>query len=95
MAYFVNHHQEHTVLVQACLKQHMTSQENELLTHTLNILATQGWARDDDATFGYLALQYLSKRFQVPLQHANVDSAGLQGEWERVTCRVEASKALL
>ena len=47
MAYFANHHQEHTDLVQSCLKECMTSQKNELLTHTLNILTTQGWARDD------------------------------------------------
>ena len=84
IAYFTNHHQKHTDLVQSCLKERMTSQENELLTHTLNILATQGWARDDDAAFGYLALQYLSERFQVPLQHANVDSAALQGEWDEI-----------
>ena len=30
-------------LVQSCLKECMTEQENELLKHTLNVLATQGW----------------------------------------------------
>ena len=60
-------------LEQSCLKNHMTSQENELLTHTLNIFAIRGWARGSDAAFGYSALQYLSERFAIPLQHANIN----------------------
>ena len=51
--YFKDQNQRHTNLVQARLKERMTSQENELLTYTLHILLTHGWARDDAAAFGY------------------------------------------
>ena len=62
----------------------MTEQENELLQHALKVLATQGWSRDDNASFGYPALLYLSQRFQYPLQQAGIDTAALQSEWDEM-----------
>ena len=59
--FFKNHHQGYIDLVQSCLKQRMTEQENQLLKHALNVLAIQGWGRDDNASFGYPALLYLPK----------------------------------
>ena len=84
IAYFRAHHQEYSQSIEACLKQRMGSQETDMLTHALTILATQGWGRSETPSFGYPALEYLhvSERFAAPLQHANIDTALLQGEWD-------------
>ena len=70
VAYFTAHHHEYTDSILACLKRRKANEESELLTHALNILATQGWGRGDDASFGYIALQYLATRFEEPLENA-------------------------
>ena len=62
----------------------MVTEECELLTHALSILATHGWGRGDDASFGYVALQYFSARFEAPLEYAKIDTAKLQGEWDEI-----------
>ena len=62
----------------------MTEQENELLKHTLNVLATQGWGRDDNVFFGYPFLHYLSQRFQCPLQQAGINTATLESEQDEM-----------
>ena len=82
--FFENHHQGYINVVQSCLEECMTEQENELLKHTLNVLATQGWDRDDNASFGYPALFYLSQRFQYPLQYAGIDIAALESECDEI-----------
>ena len=80
VAYFRAHHQEYSQSIEACLKQRMGSQETDMLTHALTILATQGWGRSETPFFLYPALEYLPERFAAPLQHANIDTALLQGE---------------
>ena len=50
----------------------------------LSISATQGWGRGDNASFGYVALQYKAARFRAPLESANIDTSKLQGEWDEV-----------
>ena len=84
--FFENHHMGYIALVQSCLKQCMTEQENYILInkHALNVLAKQGWGRDDNASFGYPALLYLSQRFQCPLQQAAIDTAALESEWDEM-----------
>ena len=82
ISYFRAHHQEYSQSIEACLKQRMSSQETDMLTHALTVLATQGWGRSETPSFGYPALEYLSERFAAPLQHANIDTALLQGEWD-------------
>ena len=84
IAYFRAHHQEYSQSIEACLKQRMSSQETDMLTHALTVLATQGWERSETPSFGYPALEYLSERFAAPLQHANIDTALLQGEWDNL-----------
>ena len=84
VAFFQANHHAYVEAVQACLKQRMGSQEGEMLRHTLNILAIQGWGRTDSPSFRYPALKYLSERFETPLQQAQVDCALLQGEWDEI-----------
>ena len=84
IAFLAAHHQEHADTILACLKNRMVTEECELLTHALSILATQGWGRGDNASFGYAALQYIAARFQAPLESANIDTSKLQGEWDEV-----------
>ena len=83
VAYFTAHHPEYTDSI-SCLKHRMANEESEFLTHALNILATQGWRRGDDASFGYIALQYLATRFEEPLGNAKNDRSKLQGEWDEI-----------
>ena len=55
-----------------------------MLTNALKILATHGWEKTTDASFGYSAIESLSSRFSKPLQDANVNSALLQKEWDDI-----------
>ena len=47
----------------------------ELLTHTVKVLATHGWDKTEDASFGYDAIAYFETRFSIPLEHTNIDSS--------------------
>ena len=47
----------------------------ELLTHTVKVLATYGWDKTEDASFGYDTIVYFKTKFSIPLEHANVDSS--------------------
>ena len=82
--FFQNHHFEYTELILACLKHRMVTEKCELLTHSLAILATQGWGRGEDASFGYASLQYLCSHFEVPLENAQIDTSRVQGEWDEI-----------
>ena len=59
-----------------------SSADATTLTHALKVLATHGWQKTDDASFGLDAVQALAERFTVPLQEAKVNCALLQQEWE-------------
>ena len=52
------------------------------LTHALKVLATHGWQKTEDASFGVEAIHALAERFAVPLQEAKVNCALLEQEWE-------------
>ena len=62
----------------------MRSQDTELLTHAMTLLATNGWERSESASFGYAALDTVCERFQVPLENASVDLSLVQEEWASV-----------
>ena len=76
-----NHHR-FSDLVQDCLRERLATQETNLLTHTLTILATEGWEKAIEASFAHSAIQDVSSRFQVPLEHATVDLSLLKEEWD-------------
>ena len=59
--------------VEKCLREHMRSQDGELLTHAMNLLATNDWERSKSASFRYAALDAVCQRFQVPLESASDD----------------------
>ena len=84
IAFLAAHHQEHADTILACPKNWMVTEVCELLTHALSILATQGWGRGDNTSFGYAALQYIAVRFQAPLESANIKASKLQGEWNEL-----------
>ena len=65
-----------------CLTNRLKCQNVELLTHTVKVLATYGWNKTEDASFGYDAIAYFKTRFSLPLEHANVDSSLLQQKWD-------------
>ena len=72
--------------VLTCLHDRLQSQgsteDQNTFSSALRILATHGWNKTDDASFGYEAVQCLAKRFAEPLQDAQVNCALLQQEWD-------------
>ena len=59
-----------------CLKDRIKdeeSSESDLLTRSLKLLATHGWEKTGDASFGYSAIESLNTRFVSPLQEAGVN----------------------
>ena len=70
-----------------CLRDRLKLQEVSdigVLTDALKILATHGWEKTTDASFGYEAIHTLQQRFAIPLQEAGVNCALLQQEWDDV-----------
>ena len=59
-----------------------SSADTATLTNALKVLATHGWQKTEDASFGIEAVQALGERFAIPLQEARVNCALLQQEWE-------------
>ena len=59
-----------------------SSVDTTILTHALKVLATHGWHKTEDASFGVEAVQALAKGFTIPLQEAGVNCALLEHEWE-------------
>ena len=60
-----------------CLNNRFKCQNVELFKHTIKLLATQGWEKTDDASFGYDSLAYFTRRFSIPLENANVVTTGV------------------
>ena len=76
-----NHH-HFTDLVQGCLRDRLATQETDLLSQVLTILATQGWEKTTEASFAHSAIEDLSSRYRGPLEHAKVDFSLLKEEWD-------------
>ena len=68
--------------METCLRSRIKSNEVDLLTHAVTLLATNGWERTESPSFGYKALDMICERFAVPLEHANVDCSMVQEEWD-------------
>ncbi len=82
VSFFKANHSQYCALVQACLKDHLATQETELLSHALTLLATQEWEKDTSDSFAHPAIQALSVRFQIPLQQAQINISLLEEEWD-------------
>lgn len=52
--------------VESCLHNRIKSQDTELLTHDVTIMATHGWEIRKSPSFAYLAIEAISKRLEVP-----------------------------
>ena len=88
ITFYRNKHQdsEYIDLIQECLRHRIKTQieSTDLMTHTVTILATHGWERKSDPSFGYDALESIAVRFQVPLENAKVNCSELKGEWDDI-----------
>ena len=63
----------------------MATQETDLLSHALTILATQGWEKAASTSSAHSsAIEQLSVRFKVPLEQANINISLLQEEWDEM-----------
>ena len=81
LAYLESHQEEYMDAVQQCLKNRIRVQNLDILTHSLVILATNGWEKSEDPSFAYEALDSIAIRFQVPSEKAQLDCSQLQEEW--------------
>ena len=82
MTYLKSHKDEYVEALETCLRNRIQSQDTELLTHAITILATNGWERSESTSFGYAALNAICERFQIPLENASVDYSAIQDEWD-------------
>ena len=86
LAFFKCKYKAYVDSVVACLHERLkeSSADTTILTHSLKILATHGWQKTEDASFGVDAVHALAERFAVPLQDAKVNCALLDQEWEDI-----------
>ena len=81
-----NHFSEYTESVLSCMRSHLKPHENpednDVLNHTLKIIATHGWEKTEDALFDYESIEVLISRFSTPIQEAGVNIALIQEEWD-------------
>lgn len=84
LAFFTSNYRGYIDSLLACLHERLkdSSADATTLTHALKVLATHGWQKTDDASFGLDAVQALAERFTIPLLEAKVNCALLQQEWE-------------
>ena len=82
ITYLKMHMQEWIENLDTCLKKRIKSNEVDLLTHAVTLLATNGWGRSASTSFGYEALEAVCERFRVPLESANMDCSLVQEEWD-------------
>ena len=79
-------HSRYSELVQASLRDRLATQETDLLSQALTILATQGWEKaTSTSSVHYSAIEQLLLRFKVPLEQANINASLLQEEWDDMT----------
>ena len=71
--------------VLTCLKERVKVQHSTLLSHTLALLATQGWEKPENADLAGVALDSLTSHFKTPLERAAVDTSVVKEEWEDMT----------
>ena len=75
-------HNHFSDLVQGCLRDRLATQETDLLSQALIILATHGWEKTTESSFAHSAILELSPRYQLPLEEAKVDLSLLIEEWD-------------
>ena len=79
-----SHQAEYMEAAQNCLRDWLKLQHADVLTHSLTILATYGWKKDEDGSFAHTALESLSTRFRAPLEKVGVGSSLIQQEREDI-----------
>ena len=82
LTFLQNHFSEYIESVLSCmrsrLKPRQNPEDNDVLNHTLKIIATHGWEKTEDASFGYESIELLISRFSTPLQEAGIKIALIQ-----------------
>ena len=70
--------------ISKCLVSRMKAQDEKLVlyTHTMMVLATQGWERTPSPSFGHNSLEVICHRFSVPLEKADINVSTVQDEWD-------------
>ena len=72
----------YTESVLSCLRDRIKAHHMQLLTHVLTVLATNGWEKYEETSFGHDSLHALTTKFIVPLNNASVDCSVIVDEWD-------------
>ena len=54
-------------MVTSCLLSQIKAQDIDLLSHSVTILATHGWKRQESTDFGHPALEAIASKFEIAL----------------------------
>ena len=79
--FLVNHKNEYAQSVMSSLRDRIKIQHVDLLTDTVTLLATHGWAKSGTSDFADESVDRLSTRFSIPLEKAGVHRTLLQEEF--------------
>ena len=83
LEFIKSHYVEWTEAIESCLKNRIkTDNTIDLFTHTVTLLATNGWQRTEDSVFGHVPLHEVCSQFSVPLEQAGVDCSVVCEEWD-------------
>ena len=84
--YIRHHYVEWTGLVVSCLQQRLQNRpvELKLMTNAVVLLATHGWERSSDSSFGHNSIKDVLEHFSGPLENAGIDVTALVvcEEWD-------------
>ena len=88
IVYFETKYQAYVESVLDCLRDRIKDESCDvaLLSHILILLATHGWQKSDDTSFGIDSVQALAEKFMLPLEKAGCNCALLEEEWLDMVC---------
>lgn len=85
VSFLKSHKNEYVERVVTCLKERVKSQHCDILTHTIVLLATQGWEKPERVGLMEAALKCLISHFKVPLERSGADISLVREEWDDMT----------
>ena len=82
VTFLQSHKNEYVESVISCLRERVKVQHCNILTHTLALLATQGWEKPENIALFDVALESLVSHFKAPLEKSGVNISAISEEWE-------------
>ena len=85
MEYLERHFASWIDAVTSCLRSRIKSQDIDLLSHSVTILATHGWEWQESTDFGHPALEAIASKFEIALAKVSgFERDKLMEEWDNM-----------